>query len=147
MATIDNYTRPDDLYYERDAHLWLRAESDRVTIGLDALGQESMGDMAYVSIEPAGREARRGEPIGSLEAAKMVAPLLAPISGKIVAWNDALARRPHLVNERPYGEGWLVVLEPTRWAEEAAALVSGAENVLAFLSEEVKRYREQGWID
>jgi len=146
MASTGNYTLPDDLYYERDSHLWLRAENGRVTIGLDVLGQESMGDMAYVSFEPIDTEAHRGEPVGSLEAAKMVAPLLAPVSGIIVKRNDVLTRTPHLINEHPYDEGWLLVLEPTRWIEESEALLSGAENIQIFLADELKRYREQGWI-
>jgi glycine cleavage system H protein len=106
-----------------------------------------MGDIAYVSFEPVGTRAQSGDPVGSIEAAKMVAPLLAPISGVIVKRNDVLARTPHLINEHPYAEGWLLVLEPTRWAEESKALLSGAHHVQAFLQEELKRYREQGWID
>jgi glycine cleavage system H protein len=147
MASIDNYTLPDDLYYHRDSHLWLRVQNGQVTIGLDVLGQESMGDIAYVSFEPVGTRAQSGDPVGSMEAAKMVAPFLAPVSGIIVKRNEVLARTPHLINEHPYDEGWLLVLEPTRWAEESKALLSGAHDVQAFLEEELKRYREQGWID
>jgi len=73
--------------------------------------------------------------------------LLAPVSGIIVKRNDVLTRTPHLINEHPYDEGWLLVLEPTRWIEESEALLSGAENIQMFLADELKRYREQGWID
>jgi glycine cleavage system H protein len=147
MASIAKYVLPDDLYYDRDSHLWLRRDGDTVTLGLDMLGQESMGDLAYVAFEPVGEDVQRGDPLGSLEAAKMVAPILAPISGKIVNRNDAVARQPHLVNESPYDRGWLLVVEPTRWYDEAKDLLSGAENIHAFLASEIKRYREQGWID
>lgn len=147
MAISARYVLPDDLYYDRDSHLWLRPDGERVTLGLDMLGQESMGDLAFVALEGVGKHVERGDPIGSLEAAKMVAPILTPISGNIVKRNDAVARQPHLVNESPYERGWLLVIEPTRWQEEAQDLLSGADNIRGFLASEIKRYREQGWIN
>ncbi len=147
MASIARYVLPDDLYYDRDSHFWLRRNGDTVTIGLDMLGQESMGDLAFVALEGAGKHVQRGDPIGSLEAAKMVAPILTPISGNIVKRNDGVVRQPHLVNESPYERGWLLVIEPTRWQEEAQDLLSGVDNIRGFLASEIKRYREQGWID
>ncbi len=148
MALNGKYTLPDELYYDSANHLWLRQESDgAITVGLDALGLEAMGDMAYISFDKLEREVLRGEPLGSLEAAKMVAPLLAPISGKIVKTNDAVARNPRLVNTSPYAQGWLFTITPTRWAEESAQLVSGAENIARFLDAELERYRAQGWVE
>lgn len=147
MATLGKYNLPDDLYYERESHLWLKVIDARVLIGLDVLGQESMGDMAYIGFEPVGREVKRGDGLGTLEAAKMVAPILAPISGKIAARNENVARNPRLVNSSPYTDGWLLEMEPSHWNEEKKSLVGGAESVRKFLEQEIKRYKEQGWIE
>ncbi len=147
MATIGQYTLPDDLCYDRDSHLWLRRTEAGVTLGLDTLGQAAMGDLAYIAFEPVGKQVQRGEVLGSLEAAKMVSPILAPISGTIVKKNDAVTRQPQLVNTSPYDQGWLMVIEPLRWEQEVRDLVSGAESVQAFLVDQIKQYRDQGWID
>ncbi len=147
MATVENYTLPDDLYYDRENHLWVRVDDGRAVVGLDALGQASMGDVVYIQLEPEGTRVSRGDPIGSVEAAKMVSPLYAPISGTLVRHNEAVLRNPGLVNADPYGRGWLVELEPSRWQAEATALIHGADRVARWLEEEVARYRSQGWID
>ncbi len=147
MATLGIYTLPDDLYYERDTHLWMRRAENQITIGLDMLGQSSMGDMAYIGFEADGKTVKRGDVLGSLEAAKMVAPILAPLSGKIILHNAALKQNARLVNASPYEEGWLLKMEPTRWEDEVKNFVSGAARVKEFLEEEIKRYKEQGWID
>lgn len=147
MATVGDYTLPDDLYYDREHHLWVRFDDGRAAVGLDALGQAAMGDVVYIQLEPEGTQVSRGEPIGSVEAAKMVSPLYAPISGTVVQHNPAVRHNPSLVNTDPYGRGWLVELEPSRWDEEAAALIHGPARVARWLEEEVARYRSQGWID
>jgi len=126
--------------------MWVRVNGDRATVGLDALGQASMGDVVYIQLEPEGTRVSYGDPIGSVEAAKMVSPLYAPISGTVVRRNEAVLRNPGLINADPYGRGWLVELEPSRWEVEAAELIHGADQVARWLEEEVVRYREQGWI-
>jgi glycine cleavage system H protein len=147
MATLAKYTLPDDLYYDRDSHLWLRRDTDTIILGLDMLGQASMGDLAYISFEATGKQVRRGEALGSMEAAKMVAPILSPISGEIIKRNEDLTRTPQLVHESPYDQGWLFVIRPTKWDEESQDLLSGAEAIQSFLGQELRRYQEQGWID
>ena len=147
MATLGKYTLPDNLYYDRENHTWLRWDNGLVTVGLDMLGQESIGDMAYISLEAVGKSIRRAGSLGSLEAAKMVAPILAPISGKIVAVNAEVVRYPQLINTHPYTDGWLLVVEPSDWATESQELVGGAAQVAQFLADEVVRYREQGWVE
>jgi glycine cleavage system H protein len=101
----------------------------------------------YIQLEAEGTRVSRGDPIGSVEAAKMVSPLYAPISGTIARRNEAVLRNPALVNADPYGRGWLVELEPSHWEAEAAELIHGADRVARWLEEEVARYREQGWIE
>ena len=146
MPTDSHYSFPADLYYDRSNHIWVRHDGEVVTVGLDALGLESLGDMAYISLQAAGFAAWRGEPVGALEAAKMVGDLVAPVSGAITARNEAVLSDPGLVNRDPYGEGWLLQLAPSDWARESAALVHG-DGVAAWVEAEIERYRSQGWIE
>lgn len=140
------YSFPPDLHYDRATHLWVRDDGATLTLGLDALGLESLGDMAYVTLQAVGVPARRGQAIGTLEAAKMVGDLIAPVSGVIAARNEDVLRDPGLVNRDPYGAGWLARIAPSAWAGESAELVSGVQ-ISAWVVEEIKRYRSQGWIE
>lgn len=145
MATVDRFTLPDELYYDRAEHLWVRVESEGVRVGLDALGVDALGEPVHLDLVPEGSEVARGEPLGTVEAEKMVRPLLAPASGTVVRRNAAAVERPLTVFQDPYGAGWLVLLVPGRWPEEAAHLVHGPD-VAAWLEDEVSAYAGKGWI-
>jgi glycine cleavage system H protein len=146
MPTRDDYTFPPDLYYDRATHIWVRNDGDVVTAGLDALSLESLGDMAYISLQAVGSRVRRGEPVGTLEAAKMVGDLIAPVSGTIASRNEEVLRDPTHVNRDPYGAGWLLQLTPSDWARESTELVHG-DGLMAWVEAEMERYRSQGWIE
>lgn len=146
MTTNGHYPFPPELYYDRATHVWARTDSDAVTIGLDVLGLESLGDIAYLSLPAVGVPVRRGEAMGSVEAAKMVGDLVAPVSGVIVARNEAVLHDPGLVNRDPYGEGWIARIAPSDWARESADLVHGL-GLRPWVEAEIERYRAQGWID
>lgn len=143
MTRVERFDLPDHLYYDPQEHLWLVPTDEGVRVGLDALGVELLGDLVYIAVEPGGRAVRRGEAIGSLEAEKMIRPLLVPVSGTVLAVNEAVLRTPRLVNEDPYGAGWLVLVRPTRWEEERAELLHGAETVRGWLEAEVARLRAE----
>lgn len=139
---------PSDRYYDPANHLWLRASAnhDQLTIGIDALGLEALGDLAYIVLPEAGQVVRRGEPMGSLEAAKMTGELIAPVSGKVLARNDRVLREPLLVNRDGYESAWLVVIRPEDWVSESIGLIHGPA-LAPWVAAEVERYRRQGWID
>jgi glycine cleavage system H protein len=147
MSDIATYHLPDDRLYDGEQHLWVRRDggTGQAAVGLDALGLAAMGDLAYVALHPVGTTVRRGEPIGSLEAAKMTGDLIAPISGVLVERNSAVLRDPTLINRDPYGAGWLVAIEPADWERESPALIAGAA-LPAWVAAETERYRTQGWI-
>jgi glycine cleavage system H protein len=147
MIERGGYRFPADRSYDREHHLWSRREADSgaVRVGMDMLGLESLGDLVVVALRPVGTAVRRGEALGTLEAAKMTGDIIAPVSGTIVAHNPAVLRDPHLVNRSPYEEGWLALLEPLDWPAECGALV-GAEGLDDWVRREIERYREQGWI-
>ncbi len=119
---------PLDRFYDASRHIWVQPTIDagRVVVGIDTVGLEYIGDLAYIQCAPRGTHVRRGEPMGSLEAAKMTDILSAPISGQIIAVNEAVIRNPSLVNRDPYGTGWLAEIRPERWREESVQLVSGS---------------------
>ncbi|MBI5825793.1 MAG: glycine cleavage system protein H [Chloroflexi bacterium] len=148
MTTSSAYEIPADRAYDREHHMWAQVDSTsgQVTIGIDTLGLASLGDLAYVTLQAVGMPVKRGESMGTLEAAKMTGDLIAPVSGTIVARNDETVSNPGLVNQSPYGDGWMMVIKPSDWENESVQLVSG-EGLPAWVDSEVKRYRGQGWID
>ena len=104
------------------------------------MGQEALGEVVYVDLAGAEREVRRGEALGSLEAEKMVRPVLAPVSGTVVDVNDAVLASPRLLNSDPYGGGWLFKIRATRWAAECVELLHGDDAVTAWARGELERH-------
>lgn len=100
---------PEDLKYSSE-HEWVRAPSETersVRIGITDYAQDALGDIVFVSLPEVGAEVSAGDTVGELESTKSVSDLYAPVSGKVVARNDALDGAPELVNADPYGDGWL----------------------------------------
>jgi len=98
---------PDDLKYTRE-HEWVRVGSDGVArVGITAFAQDALGDVVYVSLPSLGDSLRAGDSCGEVESTKSVSDLYAPLSGEIVAVNEALDSAPELVNTDPYGQGWM----------------------------------------
>lgn len=144
---VDRYEFPRDRWYDGREHLWVepsrRGENWLVTIGLDALAQEALGEMVYVQLAEPGCAVSRGQAIGSLEAEKMVRPVLAPVSGTLVEVNEAVLGAPRLVNTDPYGAGWLCRLLADRWEHEQGELLHGDPAVTAWVRAEIQAYTER----
>jgi len=98
---------PDDLHYTRE-HEWLRVDGAEGVIGVTDFAQDSLGDVVFVELPPLGTVLRQGDPFGVVESNKTVSDLFAPVSGRVVAVNEALRDRPEAVNQEPYGAGWIV---------------------------------------
>lgn len=145
---IESYEFPEGLWYDAGEHLWLRVgaaepgKHPEVTVGVDAMGVEALGEVVYVQLLDTGHGVERGQPVGSLEAEKMVRPLLAPLSGTIVRSNAELTRSPRLLNTDPYGRGWLLSIRATAWDSEAAGLLHGPVAVEAWARTEIARREE-----
>lgn len=107
---------PEDLKYTKE-HEWARREGDSVRVGITQFAQDSLGDIVYVDIPAPGTAVTAGAPFGEVESTKSVSDLYSPVSGTIVDRNAALEDSPELVNSDPYGEGWMVVIEPANAAE------------------------------
>ncbi|MHB8244198.1 MAG: glycine cleavage system protein GcvH [Acidimicrobiales bacterium] len=132
MATVNQCNIPEDLYYLVEKHVWARLEGDLVTIGLSDVAQHLAHTVISVSPRPLGKSVPKGRSVATVESGKWVGPVPAPVSGNIVETNDALSSAPSLVNEDPYGAGWIAKLRPEDWAGEVAGLVTGPEGVESY---------------
>ena len=131
-----------DRFYNSN-HLWVKKNGNgHVTVGMDELGLDSLGEMAYLTLPNVGAPVEMGKAMGSMEAAKMTGEIYAPISGMVVEKNDAVLRNPLLVNEAPYNNGWLGKIEPINWEEESATLVSG-DALSEWMDAEIERFESQ----
>ena len=127
MDKTNPFDLPDDRYYDAESHLWLKRDEQtgRIVVGINTIGLDILGDLAFVSLADVGSAVRRGDVIGSLEAAKMTTELIVPISGIVIGCNEEVLKDPMKVNEDPYGKGWLFSIDPSDWEKEKAELVSG----------------------
>ncbi|HYG93477.1 MAG TPA: glycine cleavage system protein GcvH [Nocardioides sp.] len=110
---------PDDLKYTVE-HEWVRSPGEApgsVRVGITDYAQDALGDIVYVSLPEVGATLDAGSPCGELESTKSVSDIYAPVAGEVVACNDALDATPELVNNDPYGAGWLFEVAPTDASE------------------------------
>jgi glycine cleavage system H protein len=103
---------PEDLRYSSE-HEWARRLDDgsRIRIGITDFAQDALGDVVYVELPTVGTRVDAAEAVGELESTKSVSEMYAPVGGVVVAVNEALADNPQLLNEDPYGEGWLIEID------------------------------------
>lgn len=102
---------PDDLRYTED-HEWVRQDGDQLVVGITHFAQEQLGDVVYVDLPPSGSTVESGQAFGEVESTKSVSDLYAPVSGTVAERNEELEDRPELVNQDPYGDGWMLRIEP-----------------------------------
>jgi glycine cleavage system H protein len=113
---------PDGLLYTRE-HEWVAMKEKVATMGITDFAQGELGDIVFIELPAVGKTVEAGKAFGTIEAVKTVADIFAPISGKIVEVNPALAENPETVNRSPYEEGWMVRIEASK-PDEAGALLS-----------------------
>lgn len=123
MKEINELNLPASVKYDTD-HEWVSTAAP-YRIGISDYAQDALGDLTFVELPDVGTELSKGEEFGTLESTKSVSPLLSPVNGKVVAINEALADDPALVNNDPYGAGWLVEVELSDPAQ-LDALMDGA---------------------
>lgn len=117
---------PEDVRYTKE-HEWLREEGDGlVRIGITDFAQDALGDVVYVDIPEVGTEIRASQPFGEVESTKSVSDVYSPVTGTVVERNTILDERPELVNESPYGDGWIVVVRVAHPAELESLLDAAA---------------------
>jgi len=116
---------PEGLHYTKD-HEWARLEGSRARVGITDHAQHELTDVVYVELPPIGRAVKQGEEIGVVESVKAASEIYAPFSGKVVEVNRTLEDTPELVNQSPYREGWIVILEVENPAESESLMDAAA---------------------
>ena len=107
---------PPDLRYTKE-HEWLRLQDGIATVGITDYAQDQLGDIVFVELPPPGKQLTQLAVFGEIESVKAVSELYSPVSGEVVESNAALAGKPELVNDSPYGEGWIIKVRPTAESE------------------------------
>jgi len=123
---------PEDVKYTKE-HEWAREEDGRVRVGITDYAQDALGDVVYVDIPQTGTEVKAGQPFGEVESTKSVSDVYSPVSGTVIERNGALEDRPELVNRDPYGDGWMVAIEPSDPSQLAGLM--DAQAYRAFVDE------------
>ena len=101
---------PNDRRYTKD-HEWARSEDGHIVVGITDFAQDQLGDIVFVGLPEPGTEVQANQPLGEVESTKSVSDVYSPVSGKVRDKNAAVEQNPELINEDPYGEGWLVSIE------------------------------------
>jgi glycine cleavage system H protein len=107
---------PTDLKYTRD-HEWAKREGANVRVGITHYAQEQLGDVVFVELPKVGTKVKAKQSFGVVESVKAVSDLFAPVSGEVVEVNAELEKKPELVNQDPYGRGWMIVIKPSSAGE------------------------------
>jgi glycine cleavage system H protein len=114
---------PQDLSYTKD-HEWVRVKGEEATVGITDHAQQQLGDIVYVELPKVGDKFETSEPFGSIESVKAVSEIFMPLSGTVAQVNDTLKDSPELVNEDPYGDGWMIRIKIDKPSQVDALLTS-----------------------
>jgi glycine cleavage system H protein len=125
-------TIPAELRYTRD-HEWAKREGDRLRVGITAFAQEQLGDVVFVELPKVGARVTARQSFGVVESVKAVSDLFAPVTGEVVEINADLTKSPEIVNQDPYGKGWMILVAPAK-PDEWNELLSSAQYE-AFIAE------------
>ena len=105
---MSNY--PENLKYSKE-HEWVKVDGNAATIGVTFHAQDALGDIVYVELPAVGKELSSAQEFGVVESVKSVSSLFCPVSGKVIARNEALEKKPELINKSPYEDGWIIKVE------------------------------------
>jgi glycine cleavage system H protein len=117
---------PADLKYTKE-HEWIRLEGDRCRVGITDYAQNSLHEVVYADLPKVGRTLGKGESFGTVESVKAVSEVYSPVSGEVLETNQRLVDAPELINKQPYGEGWLILMKPSKLKEETDSLMSAKD--------------------
>jgi len=134
---VGEYEVPDDLYYSRE-HEWMKVEAGMCRVGLTDYAQKSLHEVVFVDLPKAGMNVSQAQSIGTVESVKAVEDVFSPVSGEVVEANQNLPDKPELVNQSPYGEGWIAVIKPSNLDAETKNLLD-AKSYCEFLKSVIEK--------
>ena len=126
---------PDDLKYHKE-HIWVKVSGKKATVGITDYAQDALGDIVYVDLPEPDTDVESNSEIGEIESTKATSSIISPVNGRIVKVNEDLWESPELINDDPYGKGWIAVIETTD-ASELDDLMDSAEYT-KYVEEEAK---------
>ena len=128
MPNVKGCNLPDDLLYDVENHIWFKELGDgTVKVGMTTVATAMAGKLVAFTPKGVGKEVKAGKSCATVESGKWVGPAKSAVAGTVAEVNEALAGKPALANEDPYGAGWLVILKPADWAAAKATLTPGAQ--------------------
>jgi glycine cleavage system H protein len=128
MVKVDGYDVPEGLYYTKDFE-WAKIEGDKVRIGITDYAQKQLREIVYAELPSSGATIKQNEPYGTVESVKAVSDLVAPISGTVLEVNAEVQSKPEILNEDPYGKGWLLLVKPSNLQAELANIMDFSKAV------------------
>ena len=137
---VDRYLIKGDRYYTKE-HEWVMIKNGIAEVGITDYAQKQLGDIVYVDLPEVGKEIDAGDTLANVESVKNVAPVYAPVTGKVIQVNEDLKDEPGLINDDPYGAGWIAVLE-MKDPSEIEDLMT-AEDYAEYLKEIVEEEKEE----
>jgi glycine cleavage system H protein len=142
MPKVNGNDFPDDLLYHRD-HMWIKIEGEQVRVGYNDWAQEAAGKLVSIKTRRAGSQVKQGKTLGSVESGKWVGPLRSPISGEVLEINEEVLETPELINQDPYGDGWVAIINPDNLEEEKETLIQGsdAEEIESWIQKEKEEHQ------
>jgi glycine cleavage system H protein len=135
---IEGYEFPEGLYFEKN-HFWARVEGDLVVMGMNDYAQKMAGDIVYVGFPPEGKKPTQGKNFTKLESGKWLGKVFAVVSGELVEVNEELEEDARLINEDPYGKGWMFKIRPDN-ADELKNLMTDAGEIHEWLKGEIAEH-------
>jgi len=139
---IEKYEFPEGLYYQRD-HLWVKVEEgNKIRVGVTDMFQEEAGTILAVKTRKEGSTVQKGKIVASVQSGKWVGNLKSPVNGKVLKVNEEVKRNPRLINEDPYGKGWIMIIEAES-LEDLKDLLKEESEIREWVEEEIKKVRKQ----
>jgi len=123
LVEVEGYKVLEGLYYSKD-WMWIKIEDGKARVGITDYAQKQMREIVFAELPSVGDEVKKDEAFGTLESVKSVSDLISPLTGKVVEVNEKVTESPEVINEDPYGEGWLIVIEPSNLEEELKTLMN-----------------------
>jgi len=128
LVKVDGFEVPEGLHYSKE-WLWVKIENGKARLGITDYAQKQLREIVFVELPSAGGTMKANEPFGSVESVKAVSDLVSPLSGTIEQTNQEVTSKPELLNEDPYGNGWLLLITPSNLDAELATLMDFNKSV------------------
>lgn len=133
VSDVHGCNLPDDLYYWIEKHTWAKPQDDgTILVGLTDVAQNMAGKIIVVNLRSRGKTLARGKSGGTLESGKWVGAIPTPVAGEVLEVNETVRSQPQLVNDDPYGAGWLLKIKPSNWDDDAKLLAFGSDGIAQY---------------